>query len=92
MIGGIVSLQFGSSVAVLLFPRAGALGVVTLRLVVASLVLLIACRPKLRGYGRGDWATVVGFGIALAGMNSSSTRRSTASRWVRRSPWSSWAR
>ncbi|MFF9477904.1 DMT family transporter [Streptomyces sp. NPDC014733] len=70
VIGGIVSLQFGSSVAVLLFPRAGALGVVTLRLVVASLVLLIACRPKLRGYGRGDWATVVGFGIALAGMNS----------------------
>nr|WP_031056552.1 EamA family transporter [Streptomyces ochraceiscleroticus] len=70
VIGGIVSLQFGSSVAVLLFPRAGALGVVTLRLVVAALVLLVACRPKLRGYSRGDWATVVGFGIALAGMNS----------------------
>ncbi|MEU7486724.1 EamA family transporter [Streptomyces sp. NPDC042319] len=70
VIGGIISLQFGSSVAVLLFPRAGALGVVTLRLVVAALVLLVACRPKLRGYSRGDWATVVGFGFALAGMNS----------------------
>ncbi|MFE6692079.1 DMT family transporter [Streptomyces sp. NPDC057743] len=70
VIGGIVSLQFGSSVAVLLFPRAGALGVVTLRLVVASLVLLVVCRPKVRGYGRGDWATVVAFGVALAGMNS----------------------
>ncbi|MEV0603522.1 EamA family transporter [Streptomyces sp. NPDC050315] len=70
VIGGIISLQFGSSVAVLLFPRAGALGVVTLRLVVASLVLLVACRPKLRGYSRGDWGTVVGFGVALAGMNS----------------------
>jgi inner membrane transporter RhtA len=70
VIGGIVSLQFGSSVAVLLFPRAGALGVVTLRLVVASLVLLAVCRPKLRGHSRGDWATVLAFGVALAGMNS----------------------
>ncbi len=70
VIGGIVSLQFGSSVAVLLFPRAGALGVVTLRLVVASLVLLIVCRPRLRGHSRGDWATVLAFGVALAGMNS----------------------
>ncbi|WP_443033668.1 EamA family transporter [Streptomyces sp. CA2R101] len=70
VIGGIVSLQFGSSVAVLLFPRAGALGVVTLRLVVASLVLLVACRPKVRGHSRGDWATVLAFGVALAGMNS----------------------
>ncbi|RXS80308.1 EamA family transporter [Streptomyces sp. TM32] len=70
VIGGIVSLQFGSSVAVLLFPRAGALGVVTLRLVVAALVLLVLCRPKVRGYTRGDWATVLAFGVALAGMNS----------------------
>ncbi|MEV6569081.1 EamA family transporter [Streptomyces kronopolitis] len=70
VIGGIVSLQFGSSVAVLLFPRAGALGVVTLRLVVASLVLLVVCRPKVRGYTRGDWMTVLAFGVALAGMNS----------------------
>ncbi|UYB44807.1 EamA family transporter [Streptomyces sp. Je 1-4] len=70
VIGGIVSLQFGASVAVLLFPRAGALGVVTLRLVVASLVLLLVCRPKVRGHTRGDWATVLAFGVALAGMNS----------------------
>ncbi|MEU4848799.1 EamA family transporter [Streptomyces gilvosporeus] len=70
VIGGIVSLQFGASVAVMLFPRAGALGVVTLRLVVASLVLLVVCRPKLRGYSRGDWGTVLAFGVALVGMNS----------------------
>ncbi|MFJ9415660.1 EamA family transporter [Streptomyces sp. NPDC101227] len=70
VIGGIISLQFGASVAVLLFPRAGALGVVTLRLVAASLVLLIICRPKLRGHTRGDWATVLAFGVALVAMNS----------------------
>ncbi|MGW2629290.1 EamA family transporter [Streptomyces chattanoogensis] len=70
VIGGIVSLQFGASVAVMLFPRAGALGVVTLRLAVASLVLMLVCRPKLRGYTRGDWGTVVAFGVALVVMNS----------------------
>ncbi|MFE0381211.1 DMT family transporter [Streptomyces inhibens] len=70
VIGGIVSLQFGASVAVLLFPRAGALGVVTLRLVAASLVLLIFCRPTVRGHSRGDWTTVLAFGVALVGMNS----------------------
>lgn len=70
VVGGIVSLQFGSSVAVLLFPRAGAMGVVTLRLVVAAVVLLVVCRPRLRGHSRADWATVLGFGVALVGMNS----------------------
>ncbi|MFI8322795.1 EamA family transporter [Streptomyces sp. NPDC085529] len=69
VVAGGLSVQFGSAIAVLLMPRAGALGVVTLRLVLAALVLLLVCRPKVRGYGRADWGTVVGFGIALAGMN-----------------------
>lgn len=69
VVAGGLSVQFGSAVAVLLMPRAGALGVVTLRLVLAALVLLIVCRPKVRGYGRADWGTVVAFGTAMAGMN-----------------------
>nr|WP_244501255.1 EamA family transporter [Streptomyces sp. TP-A0874] len=68
--GGGVSLQFGSALAALLFPRAGPLGVVTLRLAVAAIVLLAVCRPRLRGHSRDDWLTVTGFGVALAGMNS----------------------
>ncbi|MDT9692287.1 EamA family transporter [Streptomyces sp. P9(2023)] len=64
-----LSVQFGSAIAVLLMPRAGALGVVTLRLVLAAAVLLIVCRPKVRGYSRADWGTVVAFGTAMAGMN-----------------------
>src|SRR5262249_54102972 len=50
-------------------PRAGALGVVTLRLVVAAVVLLLVCRPRLRGHSRADWGTVVVFGITMAAMN-----------------------
>ncbi|MEU2833715.1 EamA family transporter [Streptomyces lavendulae] len=64
-----VAVQFGAALAVTLMPRAGAAGVVTLRLAAAALVLLVVCRPKLRGYTRSDWGTVVAFGVAMAGMN-----------------------
>jgi inner membrane transporter RhtA len=70
VLGGAMSVQFGAAVAALLFPRAGVAGVVTLRLVIAAVVLLVACRPRLRGYDRDDWLLIVGFGAALAGMNT----------------------
>ncbi|WP_318275259.1 EamA family transporter [Streptomyces pharetrae] len=66
---GGVSVQFGGALAVMLMPRAGALGVVALRLAVAAVVLLLVCRPRLRGYSRTDWGTVVVFGLTMAGMN-----------------------
>ncbi|KFG74539.1 EamA family transporter [Streptomyces mutabilis] len=69
VLAGGLSVQFGAALAVSLMPRAGALGVVTLRLAVAAVVLLLVCRPRLRGYSRADWGTVVVFGIAMAGMN-----------------------
>ncbi|MFF0023406.1 DMT family transporter [Streptomyces sp. NPDC005496] len=69
VLAGGISVQFGGALAVSLMPRAGALGVVTLRLVVAAIVLLAVCRPKLRGHSRADWGTVVVFGIAMAAMN-----------------------
>ncbi|MFJ4620036.1 EamA family transporter [Streptomyces sp. NPDC088812] len=69
VLAGGVSVQFGGALAVMLMPRAGALGVVTLRLVVAAVVLLLVCRPRLRGHTRADWGTVVAFGVAMAGMN-----------------------
>lgn len=64
-----VSVQFGAALAVMIMPRAGAAGVVTLRLAAAALVLLLICRPKVRGYSRADWTTVVWFGVTMAGMN-----------------------
>ncbi|MEV6741978.1 EamA family transporter [Streptomyces sp. NPDC051104] len=69
VLAGGVSVQFGGALAVSLMPRAGALGVVTLRLVVAAIVLLLVCRPRLRGHSRADWGTVVAFGITMAAMN-----------------------
>ncbi|MGY1579876.1 EamA family transporter [Streptomyces sp. MN13] len=69
VLAGGISVQFGGALAVLLMPKAGALGVVALRLAVAAVVLLVVCRPRLRGYSRADWSTVVVFGITMAGMN-----------------------
>ncbi|MCQ9177901.1 EamA family transporter [Streptomyces sp. IBSBF 2953] len=69
VLAGGVSVQFGGALAVTLMPRAGALGVVALRLLVAAVVLLAVCRPRLRGHSRADWGTVVAFGVAMSAMN-----------------------
>ncbi|MGH4031436.1 EamA family transporter [Actinomycetota bacterium Odt1-20B] len=70
VLAGTLSVQFGSAFAALLFPRAGALGTVALRIAFAAVLLLVVARPRLRGYARADWAVVCGFGLALGGMNS----------------------
>lgn len=69
VLAGGVSVQFGGALAVTLMPRAGAAGVVTLRLLAAAVVLLLVCRPRLRGHSRTDWGTVAVFGIAMGAMN-----------------------
>ncbi|CAM5598135.1 membrane protein [Streptomyces spiroverticillatus] len=70
VVAGGLSVQFGSALAVLIMPRTGALGVVTLRLAAAAIVLLLVCRPKVRGYTRRDWGTILAFGLAMGGMNT----------------------
>ncbi|UNS97295.1 EamA family transporter [Streptomyces tubbatahanensis] len=69
VLAGTLSVQFGSAFAALLFPRAGALGTVALRIALAAVLLLLVTRPRLRGYTRADWSVVAGFGLALGGMN-----------------------
>ncbi|MEU7579759.1 EamA family transporter [Streptomyces sp. NPDC041068] len=69
VLAGAVSVQFGSAFAALLFPRAGALGTVALRVSLAAVLLLLVTRPRVRGYTRADWAVVGGYGLALGGMN-----------------------
>lgn len=70
VVGAAVSVQFGSAVAALVFPLAGPMGVVTLRIAVAAVILLAVLRPRLRGRTRADWLHVVVFGVALAAMNT----------------------
>ena len=69
-LGSMVAGQGGAALAVLLFPRVGAEGVVTLRLILASAMLLAISRPGLRGRTRRDWLLVALFAVVLTAMNS----------------------
>lgn len=69
VVGSCVSLQFGSAFATMIFPALGPWGTTALRLSIAALVLLAVCRPNLRAWTRSQWAAVLCFGAALAGMN-----------------------
>lgn len=66
---GLICQEAGAGLAVTLFPQAGAVGVVTMRLVFSAVILLLAFRPRLRGRTRADWLTAVAFGLVLAAMN-----------------------
>lgn len=67
---GLVCQELGAAIAITLFPRVGATGMVLLRLVFSAAILLIVFRPSLRRRSRSDWLTVVGFGLVLATMNA----------------------
>ena len=67
---GLLCQEVGASIAVLVFPTVGPVGMVTLRLAFSAIILLAVARPSLRGHSRRDWATVTLFGLVLAGMNA----------------------
>jgi inner membrane transporter RhtA len=73
----IASVQFGAGIAVGLFSRAGAVGVVNLRLIGSAVVLLLIARPRwggpggLRSAGRRALGLAAVFGLVLALMNLS---------------------
>jgi len=70
VIAGLACQEVGASLAVLLFPQVGPLGMVMLRLVFSALVLLLIARPRVRGHSQRDWTSVALFGLVLALMNS----------------------
>lgn len=67
---GLACQEVGASIAVLLFPQVGPLGMVMLRLVFSAVLLLAISRPALRGHSRGAWRAVILFGLVLALMNA----------------------
>lgn len=69
MVVGLLCQEVGASLAVLLFPEVGPLGMVMLRLVFSTVILMLIARPKLRGHSRAAWSAVVRLGLALAVMN-----------------------
>ncbi len=67
---GLICQELGAAIAVTLFPQVGATGMVLLRLLFSAAILLVVFRPSVRGRSRGDWMTVIGFGLVLATMNA----------------------
>lgn len=66
---GLMCQEVGASIAVLLFPQVGSLGMVFLRVLFSAVILLPIARPRLRGIRLTSWMTVAGFGLVLALMN-----------------------
>lgn len=69
VLGAILSVQVGAAIAKNLFGEVSPSTMVWLRLVTATIVLLIICRPRLRGRSLRDWRAVAGYGASLALMN-----------------------
>ncbi len=66
---GLVCQEAGASVAVLVFPTAGPVGMVALRLLFSAVVLIpLAWRGLNRGL-LAHWRVLLGYGLALAAMN-----------------------
>jgi inner membrane transporter RhtA len=66
---GILSVQIGAVVSKGQFGEIPPVGMVFLRLITSSLVLLAVARPGLRGRAVADWRPVLALGFALGAMN-----------------------
>lgn len=71
VVGAIASVQFGAAIAATLFSQVGSSGAVLLRLLSATLVLMILWRPRVRGRSARELALAGLFGVVLACMNLS---------------------
>ena len=66
---GILSVQFGASIAKSIFDEVAPTTIVWLRLATSAIILALAIRPSLRGKSRGDWLAAVALGVTLGVMN-----------------------
>jgi inner membrane transporter RhtA len=63
------SIQSGASLAKSMFPVVGAQGTTTLRLIFASIIMLLLLRPWRAKLTANSLRTVIVYGMALGGMN-----------------------
>lgn len=66
---GLICQEVGASIAVLLFPAAGPLGMVALRMLFSAVFLLLIARPRMRGHSAVAWRAVWALGLSVAVMN-----------------------
>ncbi|MCL1668553.1 DMT family transporter [Elizabethkingia ursingii] len=66
-----ICVQSGTAIAKFLFPVLGPAGTVSLRLGIASLLLLVIFKIKIFGRSKFDYYWCLSYGVCLAGMNLS---------------------
>src|SRR5688572_16402290 len=69
LLGAMVSLSVGTSIAKNIFPALGPAGVTFLRVATAAAILAALWRPWRRGVAREDWPTLIGYGASIGLMN-----------------------
>lgn len=69
VIGAILSVQIGASIAKELFPALGAAVTASLRIGLSALMLLAVNRPDVRKLTRAQWKMVIPYGLCLGIMN-----------------------
>ncbi|WP_110670182.1 threonine/homoserine exporter RhtA [Salinicola halophilus] len=69
LIVAMVSIQSGASLAQSLFPTIGATGATSIRLILASIMLLAVFRPWRRPIAKSAWKTLIVYGVSLGAMN-----------------------
>lgn len=69
VLGAMISLAVGTSLAKAIFPALGPAGVTLLRATTAAAILAIVWRPWRRTVSRGDWPTLIGYGVSIGLMN-----------------------
>lgn len=86
------SIQSGASLAKSMFPIVGAQGTTTLRLIFASIIMLLLLRPWRAKLTAKSLRTVIVYGMALGGMNFLFYMSLRSVPWGSPSPWNSPAR
>lgn len=66
---GMLSVQGGAALAKGMFPLLGAVGTVTLRVVLSAMILVFTCRPRWGTFGLPQWRSVIPYGVVLGVMN-----------------------
>ncbi|WP_110684965.1 threonine/homoserine exporter RhtA [Salinicola aestuarinus] len=69
LVVAMVSIQSGASLVQSLFPTIGATGATSIRLILASIMLLAAFRPWRRPVARRAWKMLILYGVSLGCMN-----------------------
>ena len=69
VLGAMISLSVGTSMAKAIFPALGPAGVTLLRAATAAAILGAVWRPWRHAVAREDWPTLIGYGASIGLMN-----------------------